>query len=646
METFQHTDEQASAKHTPLTSKGRRVFRIIGGTAALIVVIALIPTSIAIGYDQYFANKIFPSVRVFDVSLSGMTKEEATLALQRETNNLLDNGVTFTLNGARYTISKTSIDAKQMIRFSIEDAVEKAYAIGRSGDLVGQTTDRYKTILAGSHVELPIDIDEQTFAELLATHFAADIKPSIDATPQVKIDPLGEISSIGVSTASSGSNPRFLEAVHAIRTHLAENENPSIAITVDITEPNIRATDAEPHLAELSTLLGPREIRLVHEKGSWPLTRKDIAGALTFIQTKDGLQAGIDVKKLAPYFKPIRKIIEVPAVNAIFTMKEDKVVEFVPHKTGIGIDDDALASDLRDALYQAKAGIELPMKVTEPEITNEKSNSLGINEALGTGTSSFARSPKNRIANITNGASKLNLTLIAPDEEFSLVSQLKPFDEENGYAKELVIKGNKIEPEIGGGLCQIGTTTFRSVMNSGLPITMRQNHTLVVSYYNDPANGLPGSDATIYDPNPDFRFVNDTGHYILFLAQVLPKQKLAFTIYGTSDGRKGSYEPPEVSKWTPVPKDAKKLFLESDTVKPGKQSCEPGFPGAIASLKYTIEKADGTKTDRIFTSIYRMLPPVCLVAKGEIPQVDPATAPTSPGNVTPIPAVDAGEAAQ
>src|SRR5690606_1808590 len=141
-------------------------------------------------------------------------------------------------------------------------------------------------------------------------------------------------------------------------------------------------------------------------------------------------------------------------------------------------------------------------------------------EILGVGYSNFAGSPANRVHNISIGAAKLDGLLIAPGEEFSLLNALRPFTVTAGYLPELVIKGDKITPEVGGGLCQIGSTTFRAAMNSGLSITERRNHSLVVSYYNDPRNGNPGTDATIYDGSPDFKFINDTGHHILIKTEM------------------------------------------------------------------------------------------------------------------------------
>ena len=79
-------------------------------------------------------------------------------------------------------------------------------------------------------------------------------------------------------------------------------------------------------------------------------------------------------------------------------------------------------------------------------------------------------------------------------------------------------------------------------MNSGMPIVERRSHSLAVSYYFDPENGNPRTDATIYEPSPDFKFLNDTGYYILIATDVNTiNGQLTFTLWGTSDGRQGSY---------------------------------------------------------------------------------------------------------
>ena len=201
----------------------------------------------------------------------------------------------------------------------------------------------------------------------------------------------------------------------------------------------------------------------------------------------------------------------------------------------------------------------------------------------------------------------------------SLVEKLKPFTLEDGYLAELVIKGDEIKPEVGGGLCQIGTTTFRATMNAGLEITQRRNHSLVVSYYDDPSNGNPGTDATLYDPAPDYKFKNDTENYILLTTEVdLDEKELIFTFWGTNDGRQGSYTPPEVLTWTGYGATQTEY---TDSLAPGVKRCQSPHSGATTAFDYNVVYADGDEYSHTYTSTYRSLPQICLVgsATGEAP---------------------------
>jgi len=96
------------------------------------------------------------------------------------------------------------------------------------------------------------------------------------------------------------------------------------------------------------------------------------------------------------------------------------------------------------------------------------------------------------------------------NEEFSFINFLGETGPGQGYLAELVIKKDKTIPEYGGGVCQVSTTFFRAAINSGLKITERQHHAFPVTYYNP-----QGFDATVYDPKPDLRFVNNTPDHLL-----------------------------------------------------------------------------------------------------------------------------------
>jgi vancomycin resistance protein YoaR len=105
------------------------------------------------------------------------------------------------------------------------------------------------------------------------------------------------------------------------------------------------------------------------------------------------------------------------------------------------------------------------------------------------------------------------MALIAPDAEFSFNDVLGPVEPGSGFKMEKVIKKDKAEYELGGGICQVSTTMYRAILQAGLPITERKPHSWKVSYYGQSMGH--GLDATIYPGVSDLKFLNDTGNYLL-----------------------------------------------------------------------------------------------------------------------------------
>ncbi len=236
---------------------------------------------------------------------------------------------------------------------------------------------------------------------------------------------------------------------------------------------------------------------------------------------------------LKNYIGKIKDETRVAPRDAKFSFADGKVNAFAISKDGyeIAADEsfDAVIDNLKNDPYVKD--INLATNVLKPEVSSVNTDRYGIKELIGSGVSNFRGSPKNRIHNIGVGAAKFNGVLIKPGEEFSFIRTLGPVDKSTGYLPELVIKTDKTVPEYGGGMCQVSTTCFRAALNSGLKITARTNHAYPVQYYNP-----QGLDATVYIPNPDLRFVNDTPGYILIQTRIEGTQ-LFFDFYGTSDGR-------------------------------------------------------------------------------------------------------------
>ena len=301
--------------------------------------------------------------------------------------------------------------------------------------------------------------------------------------------------------------------------------------------------------------------------------------------------------------------IDKPAQNGRFEIKDGVVTEKSAGISGQLVDVEKTSAALATAwLGATPVEANVVMASQPPDVTGVDTSRLGQLEILGTGHSNFAGSPKNRRHNIATGAAALHGLLIKPGEEFSLANALGPIEASTGYLPELVIKGDKTIPEYGGGLCQIGTTTFRAAMAAGLPITERRAHSYNVSYYLE--NGKPGTDATIYPPHPDLRFTNDTGRYILIQTRI-EGSDIYFDFWGTKDGRTAERTTPRVWDWVDPPPTKE---IVSTELSPGERKCtERAHRGVKAEFSYTIKYADSTVKEQTFRSVYKPWQEVCLV---------------------------------
>ena len=114
---------------------------------------------------------------------------------------------------------------------------------------------------------------------------------------------------------------------------------------------------------------------------------------------------------------------------------------------------------------------------------------------------------------------------------------------DNGYAEALIIYNGQTIEGVGGGVCQVSTTLFRTAFFAGFPITERHPHAYRVSYYEKTAgnsrdNDLAGLDATVYVPLIDLKFFNDTPYWILMETYVnRSANRLTWKFYSTWDRR-------------------------------------------------------------------------------------------------------------
>ena len=242
--------------------------------------------------------------------------------------------------------------------------------------------------------------------------------------------------------------------------------------------------------------------------------------------------------RLSDYLQTLSQRTGTPARDVRFVVSEGGMKIIAPSKLGDKLSVGQADQAVRQALLANINDITLPVDTVEPAITEELLSGLNITSKLATGESNFSGSTTSRIQNISVAAELYNGTLIPAGDTFSFNTILGEVDAEHGYVPEKVIKGDKIEYEYGGGICQVSTTMFRAAINAGLAIVERKPHAFPVHYYEP-----QGFDATIYPGVSDLRFVNDTPSYVLIQTRISGKN-LYVDFYGTADGRTVSINGP------------------------------------------------------------------------------------------------------
>lgn len=609
------------------------IFLSIGGVACVLLLSALFV------YAKSYEQSTIPGLVIQDISLGKMNRQEIEEFLNTMSDKLVNDGIEFQVQHSTGTASFTVLpnlatDAIAVDYISIDTQKEtnRLLQYKKEGNFLFDAINIFLSYAVPEEVTLQhIQVDKERLKDALREKARMYEAPPRNASIHFQsFDPL----LYTFTTSAPGFTFHYDAAIDEVASNWKHLRNTTVLLRSEKTEPGVKESDFSGFISTLPTYfdLGPLVLQYLGEEEKlqeWKIPVKTFAQWLTVQKDgQDSLVLSLDSASTTLYLeKFVAPDITVEAQNAKFDMSPSgKVQEFQAAKVGRGVDFEKTVAAIQSSFFERSktttSSVQIIISETEPEISTADVNDLGIKEVLGVGFSNFGGSPSNRIKNIRNAVIKLNGTLIKPGDEFSAIKYTEPYTLEGGYFPEKVIKGDEIKPEIGGGLCQVGTTLFRMAMNSGMEITERRSHSLAVSYYNDPSNGLPGTDATIYDPSPDFRFKNDTEHYILIQTSINEKTgDLYFTIWGTKDGRKGSYSKPVVHKKIPT---GPARIIETTNLAPGKRECQHAFPGASASFTYTRIMPDGTTQDRVFESYYRPLPEICLVG------VEKASEPTTP----------------
>jgi len=293
----------------------------------------------------------------------------------------------------------------------------------------------------------------------------------------------------------------------------------------------------------------------------------------------------------------------VEPVDAKAKLDENKNLSVIPHSNGRSIDKNELASIINEIENQHDTERVLPVEFTEPKITTSVFNANLFKDTLATASTSFNTNTENnanRAVNMRLSTSKINGTILLPGEVFSFNDVVGPRTVDRGYKAANSYIGGKIVKDIGGGVCQVSTTLYNSVLKADLETVARSNHMFTVSY-------VPfGQDAAVDYGSVDFKFKNNTSMPIKIQGTVTSDNRVVFTILGTNENPNKTIEITNVQVST-IPAPVKYIY---DSSLPEGQSVviNSGMQGYVIDT-YKIVKINGEVQSKtmIHRSTYKTL---------------------------------------
>ena len=256
--------------------------------------------------------------------------------------------------------------------------------------------------------------------------------------------------------------------------------------------------------------------------------------------------------KLSEKIQSISESINVAMENAKVYISDSGNISASSATIGKELDIASTKESIYDAIknkdYKA---IDLKVNIKEPKISTEAAKS--VNTLLAEFSTKFSTNDSNRVTNIVLSAKATSDVLLMPGEEFSYNNLTGKRTKSNGYKDAPVIINGKLEQDVGGGVCQVSSTLFNSVLYSGLDVTSRRNHSLKSSYVSI------GRDAMVSDGGSDFRFKNPYSHPV-YIKNTVSNGVITSKIYGNASDKKNISI--KVEPYTTGGLDAAKTYIE------------------------------------------------------------------------------------
>lgn len=276
--------------------------------------------------------------------------------------------------------------------------------------------------------------------------------------------------------------------------------------------------------------------------------------ALTLNEINMEVRKDFERNKLKKILEKIKTEIDKDSKNASIAYNDGNI-EISDEIVGRSMDIDINAKLVENQLEKRNfKDILLQVENIKPYIAYEEIKD--IDDVISDFHTVFSLKDQNRSHNIKLACSKLDGRILKPGEAFSMNETLGPRNIESGYKEAPVIFKNELVQGTGGGICQVTTTLYDTVLLAKMDILERSPHSMPLGYVK------PGQDATIAEGSIDFKFINSKDYPVCISAEV-KGGSLRIRILGKSEPVKETVRLRSVILET-VPPEAEEIEIDDN----------------------------------------------------------------------------------
>lgn len=575
-------------------------------------------------------GKVYSGVKIGEVDLSGKTAEEAAILLdnayagrladkevlvfanEEASNNIEqtianahDNSLTeqqsveeALANKTLWTATASSLSAQ----LDTEALTEEALAVGRDN---GGIFERFSAFVFGFEINPRATYDEEALE-----HLAREIDTSI-GVPRVNFGIRMYDDKAWVTDGRDGDmvnrddfrgllNSSFFSDEGKQATFVATTEYTPIQITREEAERTASFVNETIAHGATFTYGGTEWAATATDLGSWIKTRviEGNKGYELEPYLDQAIAKGIVLNHLKTNF-------DGDTMKVTFEVTDDgKQIVHTDTEETIPLAGDAIFI-LNQKLFQADGTedlgsgplmIEVGSKQVPDTMTLDEALENGVISSIAAFTTEYTVEPVERQHNIHLVSDMLSNSIIkANGGTWSFNDIAGNCNEESGFQSAGAIVGGEFVDSVGGGICQVATTVFNSVYDTGYPVLTRHNHSLYIGSY--PA----GRDAAVNWPDLDLVWENDSSSDALLVMSYTDTTVTA-TIYGVNPEYQVSTQ---VGEWQEGEKFQSKSTTD-ENLAPGSSYVKTvGADGRNITIVRSVKDKNGTLLrEDVFSSTY------------------------------------------